>query len=291
MPSRDLRATSILRMILASLSFSVMAIFVKAASKTVPSMEIVFVRSVIGMFAIILLIWKNGAPWLGNNPKIMMLRGIFGFSALAMHFYAISHLNLATAVILNYTAPIFVVVFARFILKEKTSWPVKVALLASFVGLFLLASPQFQVKPFPILIGILSGIFAALAYIMIRFGGENESSFTIIFYFAVVSTIGSFPLMLSDFHWPNSVEWIPLIVLSIGALLGQLWLTKSIQGAPVSFVLPFSYLTPVFASLAGVFVWKEYLKFQSVIGGLIIIVSGIVIYLFRQRTTYIPIEE
>jgi len=277
-------------MILAAVSFSVMVIFVKSACQNLSSMEVVFIRSILGTIAILFLIWKERASWFGKNQKIMVLRGIFGFGALAMHFYAISKLNLATAVILNYTAPIFAAVLARFVLNEKTTWIINAAVLSSFLGLYLLASSQFETKPIPLLIGIFSGIFAALAYIMIRFGGENESPYTIIFYFTAISTLGSLPLMLFYFHWPNTGEWFSLIGLSIGAFFGQVWLTKSIQGAPVSIVLPFSYLTPVFAAIAGAVFWKEHLSVGSILGGFIIIVSGIVVYLFR-KTTFIPIEE
>lgn len=278
-------------MILAALSFSVMVIFVKVASKNLSPMEVVFVRSILGTGAIALMIWKERASWLGQNQKIMVLRGIFGFGALAMHFYAIAKLNLATAVILNYTAPIFVAVFARLILGEKSSRIVNLAVVSSFIGLYLLASPQFEAKPVPFLIGVLSGIFAALAYVMIRFGGENESPYTIIFYFTAISTIGSFPLMLPHVRWPNLNEWLALTGLSVGAFFGQVWLTKSIQRAPISLVLPFSYLTPVFAAMAGVFIWKEYLSAQSVVGGIVIILSGVVIYLRGRKTSFIPIEE
>ena len=287
----DRNSKSIVQMVFAALSFSVMVTFVKVACESLPSMEVVFVRSILGTIAMVVLIWKERISWFGNNQKIMVLRGVFGFGALAMHFYAISKFNLAIAVILNYTAPIFVVIFARLILREKTSWLVNLAVLSCFLGLYLLASPQFEAKLIPILIGILSGIFAAFAYVMIRFGGENESPYTIIFYFTAISTLGSFPLMLPYFQWPNQSEWISLAGLSISAFFGQVWLTKSIQKAPVSLVLPFSYLTPVFAALAGAFLWREYLGLQAITGGVIIILSGVVIYLLRKRTSFIPIEE
>ncbi len=291
MKSADQNTQSILRMILAAVSFSIMVIFVKAACQSLPSMEVVFIRSLSGTLAIAFLIWEKRISWFGNNQKIMILRGVFGFGALAMHFYAISELNLATAVILNYTAPIFAAIFARLILREKTSWTVNLAVVFSFLGLYLLAAPHFESKFIPLMIGILSGIFAALAYVMIRFGGENESPYTIIFYFTTISTIGSFPLMLSHFEWPNGTEWISLIGLSVGAFFGQVWLTKSIQNAPVSLVLPFSYLTPVFAALIGAFIWQEYLTLPSMVGGILIVLSGIVIYLMRKRVAFIPIEE
>lgn len=287
----DQTAKSVLKMVLAAVSFAVMATFVKFASKTVPSVEVVFFRSILGTLMIAVVIWKEKASWLGQNPKILVLRGVFGFLALSLHFYAIAKLDLGTAVMLNYTAPIFAVIFARFILNEKTTWKVSMVILCSFFGLYLLAGPEFQAKPIPILIGILSGIFAALAYVFIRFNGENESPYTIIFYFTAISTIGSLPLLPLGFHWPNAHEWFGLIGVTIGAFFGQVWLTKSIQGSPVSFILPFSYLTPVFCAIGGAIIWKEFLSVQTAIGGLIIIASGIAIYIFREKTTFIPLEE
>lgn len=287
----DQTSRSMLKMTLAAISFGIMAAFVKAACETIPSSEVVFFRSLLGSAAIGIMIWKEGVSWRGKNRRVLVLRGMFGFAALSLHFYAISELHLGTAVMLNYTAPIFVVILARILLRERTLWIVKAAILFSFLGLYLLAAPQFEAKPIPILLGILSGIFAAVAYVLIRFNDEDESPYTIIFYFTAISTIGSVPLLALGFHWPNLSEWILLAGVTAGAFFGQVWLTRSIQNAPVASVLPFAYLTPVFAAVAGVLFWKEYLDFQAMLGGGIIILSGVTIYLFRKRTVFIPIEE
>jgi drug/metabolite transporter (DMT)-like permease len=288
---KDPIARSVAEMIGAALSFGFMALFVKLASHTLSFIEVVFFRSLLGSIAIGAMLWKEKASWIGKNPKILAFRGIFGFLALSTHFYAIGELKLGTAVMLNYTAPIFVVILARIFLKERTARGVKFAILTSFLGLYLLAAPQFEAKPFAILMGIISGIFAATAYIFIRSSSEEDSPYTIIFYFTAVSTIGTIPLLSSHFVWPNIIEWLWLLGLSVGSFFGQVGLTKSIQTAPVSFVLPFSYLTPVFAAILGAFLLKEYLSFQAMIGGIIIIGSGVAIYLFREKTAFIPLEE
>ena len=291
MQTSDQTTRSIFKMACAAISFGVMATFVKVACKTIPSIEGVFFRSLFGSIMISIMIWKEHASWAGKNFKILVLRGIFGFAALSMHFYAIAELNLGTAVMLNYTAPIFVVILARIMLHEKTAWRVNAAIILSFVGLYLLAAPQFEAKPFPILIGILSGVCAATAYVFIRSSGEEESPYTIIFYFTTISMVGAFPLLKLGFEWPDFIEWIWLFGVTVGAFFGQVWMTKSIQSAPVSFVLPFSYLTPVFAAILGAVIWKEYLGVQAIIGGIIIIASGIAVYLFREKTPFIPLEE
>lgn len=291
MPPVDQTAKSIFKMVCAAVSFGVMATLVKFVCQSLSSVEVVFFRSLFGSIAIGAMIWKEGASWIGRNPNILVLRGVFGFASLSLHFYAISKLDLGTAVMLNYTAPIFVLIFARIMLREPMTWRANAAVLSSFAGLYFLAGPQLEIKLVPILLGLLSGIFAALAYVMIRFKGEEESPYTIIFYFTAISTIGSLPLLKFGFHWPNGIEWIGIAGVTAGAFFGQVWMTRSIQSAPVSFVLPFSYLTPVIAAVAGACLWKEPLDLQAVAGGIIIIASGIAIYLVREKPPFIPLEE
>lgn len=285
-------ARGIAQMIAGALAFGVMAIFVKYTAKTLSSIEIVFFRSFLGTIAIAGVMWKGKTSWIGKDVRILFLRGITGFAALSLHFYAIAHLNLGTAVILNYTAPIYVVILARICLKERTTPFVNAMILISFIGLYLLVGPQFSLKPVPIVLGIVSGILAAVAYVLIRFNSEDESPYTIIFYFTAISTVGSLPLMsFGFFKWPNGMEWLGLLGVTAGAFFGQVWLTKAIQSAPVSLVLPFSYLTPVFASVMGALLWQEQLGLQAMIGGGIIVACGVLIYFFRQKTPFIPIEE
>ncbi|OGW79916.1 MAG: hypothetical protein A3G33_02225 [Omnitrophica bacterium RIFCSPLOWO2_12_FULL_44_17] len=278
-------------MLLAALSFGVMATFVKFACRTIPSNEVVFFRSLLGSIAIAYVIWKEKASWIGHKPVILFWRGFTGFVALSMHFYAIAYLNLGTAVMLNYTAPIFVVIMAKTFLKEKISRVVRIAVFASFIGMYFLTAPQLESKPLPLLIGLLSGICAAGAYTLIRYSHENESPYTIVFYFTVISAIGSVPLLKFGFKWPNPFEWLILLGVTAGAFFGQVYMTKSIKSSPISVVMPFAYLTPVFATLMGMIFWKEYLGPIALLGSIIIIASGITIYIFRDKTPYIPIEE
>lgn len=284
-------ARGIAQMCLGALSFGFMAACVKWTAQTLPSTEVVFFRSFLGTVAIGAMIWKTRASWVGKNVGVLLLRGISGFLALSLHFYAISKLDLGTAVMLNYTAPIFVVIFARLMLKEKTSGPVKIAIFTSFIGLYLLAAPQFETKWVPFLLGLLSGIFAALAYVFIRYSDEDESPYTIIFYFTAISTIGSLPLLKLGFYWPNGMEWIGLMGVTAGAFFGQVWLTNAIRSAPVSVVLPFGYLAPVFSSVIGIFFWGESLGMRSLFGGLLIIASGVAVYLLNAKPAFLPLEE
>ncbi len=273
----------ILDMIIASLSFGAMTGFVKYASKTLPPFEIVFWRSLFGSFLMAVLVIKEKESFFGKKLKLLLMRGIFGFIALAMNFYAISKLNVGVAVILNYTSPIFVALISVLLLKEKISKVLWTLTVLCFTGLYLLVGPQFSFKSFPIMIGLLSGVMAALAYITIRIASEEESSSVIIFYFTMVSTLGSLPLLYFGFKIPNAQEWLSIGGIVIGSFFGQVFLTKSIREAPPSIVCPFSYLTPVFSFILGVLIWRDRFSVGSLVGAAFVITSGVVIYLIEVR--------
>ena len=106
-------------MVKASFAFSLMALGVKLVSRTLPSLEAVFFRSLIGTIMIVAVMKAKGVSLWGRKKGLMILRGLSGFVALSLHFYTIEHLPLGTAVMLNYTSPIFVAVFAVLFLKER----------------------------------------------------------------------------------------------------------------------------------------------------------------------------
>ncbi len=280
-----------IQMVFAAFSFSLMATFAKLGCETTPFIWLVFFRSLFGTLLMGLWLARKKITWTTKRPVILILRGLFGFGALTLHFYTIGRINLGTAVMLNYTSPIFVVIIAYLVLKEQVTKFIVAIVLISFVGLYLLAAPEFEAKPLPIFLGILSGISAAFAYIMIRFTRRSESPYTVIFYFTLVSTFASIPFVFPHLHSLSSIDLVAMAGVTMSAFFGQIFLTKSIQDAPVSLVLPFSYLTPVFAAIFAALFWKEYPTVKTLIGSSIIVASGASLYLMRTKRAYVPLEE
>ncbi|MBI4353377.1 MAG: DMT family transporter [Candidatus Omnitrophica bacterium] len=266
----------ILLMLGASLSFAAMAAATKLVSKRLPASEIVFVRSLIASFIVAYLVSKTRSSWVGKEPKILAARGVVGFTAMILYFWCLSQLDLGTAVMLNYTSPLFAVVAARFVLREKIGRPIQAAILLSFTGVYLLAAPQFHLKPAPLIAGLLSGFLVGVVHLLIRSSHEEEVPLTIILYFTVISTIGSgFLLFQTGFPLPTAKEWLWLLVITVTSLLGQFGLTHSLRSASVSVVSPFGYLTPVFGLLLGWWIWHEAPAPGALLGGALIILSGL----------------
>jgi len=273
----------ILYMVIASLGFATMAAFVKILSYSLPPFEIVFYRSLFGSLIMAVVILRKRKSFIGENPKILIWRGVFGFAALLMNFYSISELNLGTAVMLNNTSPIFVAVLSSLLLKERISFRLWILTLACFAGVYLLTADQLLIKPFPVMIGILSGALAAAAFLTISVAEEAESSYTIIFYFTTISAIGSLPFLKFGYIVPVLSDWWIIGGIAVTSFFAQVYVTRSFRIAPPSVVSPFGYLMPVCSFGYGFLLWKDPLTPSMFLGALLIIISGVIIYLFEHK--------
>ena len=267
----------------ASFAFSIMALCVKLASKTLPSLEIVFFRSLIGTVMILFLIRAKRVSLWGKEKALMTLRGLSGFIALSLHFYTIAHLPLGTAVLLNYTGPIFAALFGAIFLKEKPSLFLAAMILLSFAGVYFLVEGKLQHWDWMVFLGLLSAVFVGIVYTSIRAIKGHESDLTIIFYFVGVSMLGSLAFLGFGFKWPNLNEWLWLAGVGVGSFYGQLWMTKAVRRAPACLVSPFSYLTPLLSFLYGLIFFKEKMTVYSLLGAFLIILGGSLISYFGTR--------
>lgn len=274
----------------ASLAFSVMVVGVKTATRTLPPLEIVFFRSLLGslMMAALMITKKVSFGGKSEDRRLLLLRGVSGFLALTLHFYTLSVLPVGTAVILNYTGPLFVAILAALFLGEKPGAFLISMIAVSFSGVYLLIRPEFRMDPsqgMAVFLAILSGLFAAVAVTSIRSIRRRESPMTIIFYFTAISTLGSLLYLPFGFRWPNLGEWMALLVVAVGSFYGQLWMTIAYRRAPASLVSPFAYLTPLLCFLYGLVLWKETLSTLNIAGAALIILGGASISIVESRRT------
>src|SRR5690349_10879046 len=129
-------------MLCSDVAFAVMAAAAKLAGSAVPACQVIFVRSLFSTAALFLYLKKRRISLKGGEPGLLWARGIIGYVALQCYFSAIPHLPLGTAVMLNYTAPIFAVALSVLLLRERPPLAVALLLVTSFAGVYLVASPK-----------------------------------------------------------------------------------------------------------------------------------------------------
>lgn len=265
-----------------ALCFSVMALCVKYASASISPFQIVFFRSFFGLLITLPFIWRKKLPLWGQERLSLTARGLFGFGALVLHFYTIAKLDLGLAVMLNYTAPIFTVIFSVFFLKERPSLSLCFLIVLSFAGVVLLNTRSGVAWSPTVWLALLSSIFAAFAYLSIRTIRHRESPYTVIFYFTLISTVGSL-FFLKGWKWPDLGTWGLVAGIVIFSFFGQVWMTTALRRAPAYLVTPFSYLHPVLSFGYGWLLWGDAITWVTAAGISLIVGSGSLISYFETK--------
>ncbi len=266
-------------MIVASLSFACMGVCVKfAAQAGFSAAEIVFYRCAIALALMTLMVRLRGVSLRTPHWGFQLKRGISGFLALTLYFWAITLLPLGTAVTLNYTAPIFLAVLLMALAGVRLTSGMVLALLTGLVGVALLLKPSIQADQlFGGLVGLTSGVLAAVAYYNVReLGVLGEPETRTVFYFSLFSTLGSLVwLAFSDIHVPTLETGLMLLGVGAFATLAQLAMTRAYARGKTLVSASLAYTTVVFASLFGALFWGDALGVLEAFGMLLVILSGI----------------
>ena len=269
-------------MIFSSLSFSIMASFVKASNHTAAIKA--FSRQLFSMIFVLLIIkfYKIKIFPQKKNRLKLLLRCIFGSIGIYLYFYSIDNLILANASMLTRLSPFFVTLFAFLILKEhvdKANWLVFIPMI---FGCLLIIKPNSNLFNPVSVYAIFSAISGALAYTMIKAIGKKESAYTIIFWFTLFSSIIYFFMAIKDIEVLKHIEYLKLILIGFFGVFGQIFLTLSYQKSKASNVAPYSYFYIIFSSLSGYFLWNELPDKLSLVGFFLII--GSYIFLFNLKS-------
>lgn len=273
-----------LLMIVSGLLFSCMGALIKYLSMQLPNEMVVFFRSAMGLLALLPWVWRRGFSQLKTQRlRGHLMRGFAGLGAMYCYFYAIAHMPLAEATLLNYSTPLFVPFIAVLWLHEKIARKLWLAISVGFIGIILILKPGLDLFTPVALIGAASGMLAALAMVSIRRLTHSEPSLRIVFYFSVVCTVGSAIPLFWRWQTPNPSLWLLLLLLGAVASLAQLLLTRAYSHAPAAEVGPFSYSTVVFAAMLGWLFWGEVMDKLSFVGTILVCLAGILTLRFAGR--------
>lgn len=266
--------------ILGEVFFVMMGMLVKSLADEIPNNHLVFYRNLFAAIICIPLIYRAGLGL--NNFKtarfnIHLIRSTCGVLAMYCFFYALANIELANAMLLKMTGPIFIPIVAVLWLRESVSLRTITAILIGFAGVVIFLNPSKEIQAAAV-IGLLGGALAATAKVAIRKMSDTEPTTRIVFYFASLSAIiSSIPVIAGPAFIPTLSQFAFLLLLAVVGTCGQLCLTKAYNLAPASQVGAFTYASLLWASIAGWIFWDELPRIETYIGASLIIFAGIIL--------------
>lgn len=287
----------ILLMLLASLTFAFMGGFAKVLSQTIPPLEVTFFRNIAGVILVGATLWKLPLKQSGGKPFLLLFRGTMGFLALLAYFYIMAYIPLGEAVTYNKTSPIFVAIFAYLFLNEKLPKTALLAIVVGFAGILFVAKPDGLSFDKYDLLGIFSGIGAALAYTSIRELRNYYDTRAIVLSFMGIGTIGPIILMLSapyvdapgldflfaEYVMPSGFEWWLVLGVGLTATISQLLMTKAYELTKAGIVGTISYSNIIFAVIIGTILGDSIPDFWTFLGIILVIIAGLLVAVPKSK--------
>jgi drug/metabolite transporter (DMT)-like permease len=267
---------------LAMLSFAAMGALVKVSGRDVPFTEIVLFRSVISALFILFWLKREQVPLRGTRPGLLFFRALFGSVALFMFFFAVTRLSVASAILLNQTAPVFVLPLAAVFLKERITRFHILFVSTALVGVALVVKPSFEVESAPAALALASALFAAVAYILVRKLAAIENPLVIVFWFNTVAALMALPPAIPGFVVPTPKIALALLGMAAAATAGQVLMTIAYRHAEAGRLAVVGSLGAVFGAGFDFVIWRHVPDAATAVGGIVVIVSCSLLQLRRK---------
>ncbi len=276
----------IICIILSAFCFAFMSVFVRL-SGDLPTIQKTFFRNFIALFFALLILKKEHIPFRTahkNNRPVIFVRALAGTIGMLFNFYAIDHMVLSDASMLNKMSPFFVIIFSFIFLKERLTAFQAITVICAFIGSLFIIKPSFSnVEFFPALIGFLGGMGAGLAYTCVRYLGQHgEKGAYIVAYFSAFSCIFCLPFMIADFHPMSLSQLLCLLGAGAAAAGGQFTITAAYTYAPAREISVYDYSQLIFTTILGYVLFGDVPDRWSFFGYAVIILMAVLVFVYNN---------
>jgi len=262
----------LLMMAASSVCFALMAFAAKLAAARLSGGEIAFCRFAFMMVPLLLV------PRIGRKAvefqrlDLLAYRGIFGGTAVLLYFLAIAHIPVGIATLLNYSSPVFSVVFAALFLGERADRRLLIPLAAALLGLTLTvfgnpgSGTALHLGRWE-LVGMASGVLSGAAVTAIRAARRTEGSWAVYGSFSLCGLLATAPFALPRFAAPSLREWLLLAAVGGASVVAQLLMTWAYRWVTNLEAGVISQLTVVISMLLGMVFLDDRLTPLQLVGG------------------------
>lgn len=281
------RLKGTITIILAAFSFAMMSMFIRLAGD-VPSMQKAFFRNFVAVIFALIIMVKNHEPFHPPEKRhwrLLLARAAFGTVGLVCNFYAVDHLALSDASMLNKMSPFFAILASLFLLKEKLTLWQGLGVATAFLGSLLIIKPTpANMALVPSLIGLLGGFGAGVAYTIVRLMSKKGiHSSLIVFVFSTFSCLVCLPFFLYYRAPMSGLQLLWLMLAGTCGCCGQFAITAAYRFAPAREISVYDYTQIIFAALLGWAIFGQIPDRYSVLGYFIICGTGVAMFFYQRK--------
>jgi drug/metabolite transporter (DMT)-like permease len=273
-------------LIASSLVATLEVICVRILSDQVTGGQIVLFRAMGQVVLTTVLVLTVVGPSVLRTQRIgvHILRGVLSAASWWMYYTSFRLLDLALATTLSFSSQIFVVILAAIFLREKLSGR---RIGATLLGLFGIAVAtqiwNVKVADGQVFYGIASAFLGAVMLVLTASLSRTERTLTIMFYIGVIVFLSALPQAALDWRPIGAREYI---LLSLMGILGttSMWLmVEAYRHAEASALAPFPYSRLLFSATAGIILFGETVRTETLMGAALIVASALLIILEPGR--------
>lgn len=264
--------------IVGGLCFAIQDAGIKWLSAEIAVLQILFLRSLFGLAFLGASTSFSGEriSLKVNRPWLLAVRSGINILSWVLFFTSLKYLQLATAVALFFSFPLFLAIISVPMLGESVGIRRILAIVVGFVGVLLITNPAAGLS-MPALMMLGAALGWAIVASLTRILGEKENTTTLLFYtllgFAILLAIPQFWL------WRSIGLDACLLIVGVAffGVIAQFAVTKAYAIASPSLIAPFEYTALIWSAIIGYLVWSDIPDVYAIIGAFLIIASGIYI--------------
>lgn len=282
------RQKAILYIISAAFFFSLMNTFVRL-SGDIPSIQKSFFRNLIAFICAFAIMRKEKVSVIPRKDAIggLMVRSVCGTVGILCNFYAVDHLVIADASMLNKLSPFFAIIFSLLFLKEKVSVMQWALVTGAFAGSLLIIKPSFSnTDMLPAIIGFIGGMGAGAAYTAVRkLSGMGVKGTYVVFFFSGFSCLVTLPSLIFDYHAMTLMQLMYLILAGCSAAAAQFSITAAYFNAPAKEISVYDYSQVIFSAIIGMIVFGQMPDIFSIAGYIIICAMAVIMFVCNKKAS------
>lgn len=268
-------------------SFSAMAVAGRELGPVLDTFEIMTYRSFFGVLIVLSFAFATG-KWreIGTDALgLHFIRNLAHFTGQNLWFYAVTVIPMAQLFALEFTSPLWVIVLAPLILGERLTAVRAIAAVMGFIGILIVARPDMAGINSGMIAAASCAIFFALVAMFTKRLTRTQSITSILFYLTVMQLV--FGLICAgydgDMTLPDAGSLPFLVVIGICGLLAHFCITKALQIAPATVVMPIDFARLPIIAIVAMLIYQEALDVWVFVGAAVIFAGNYLNIWFETR--------